>query len=725
MTCLRFRRTAGVSLLALWAAAPALAQQPTSLPPITVTTPTAQGATLERAPVAKPAEPVAAVPAAPAQAAPAPKKARAAPAQAQPSAAQAPAQASAPSPTQTNDSAPVGPTATAPAIATSDSGTSATVVTAREIEGQQIRTAAEALRSLPGVSVNRSGNSGGLTQVRLRGAEANHTLVVIDGIQANTTADGEFDFSNLPAADIERIEVIRGPMSGLYGTGAIGGVIAITTKKGRGPATVTLRSEIGTMGTRDVSVRAEGGNETGYLSASGHFKQADGFNISLPQNATTGERDGMRIGQFALAGGIKLAPNATLNMTLRHMNKFAERDGFEFFGLGAAVDDASTLKSSVWLGGVSLKVDGLDGRLTHEFKVDHNKTNNTDFDRGPFGEFKTINESKRTTAGYAATLRLDTPSIWGKHALTGLVQTEDERFSPLSDFEDGVERRRQRVSFAGEWRGTFAKQIDIAVGARHDNNDVFEDFTTWRASAAWRIPGTGFRPHASVGTAVKLPSMFEQFGSFPTFFLPNPDLKPEKSRGFDAGVEYAWMGGKAVIDVTYFNNVLTDKIATRGFPAEPFNTDGESTRDGVEVASRFLISPAISLGLSYTYTDARDPSGLREIRRQPHSGRVDLGTRFADGKGTINLAAIYNGSMTDRTFCAGLSCPAPRVELDAAWVASIAASYKLQPNVEVFGRVENALNTKYEEIYGYNTPGIAAYVGMKVTFGPGAVGGAR
>ena len=140
-------------------------------------------------------------------------------------------------------------------------GNAMSVVTGEELRAQQVRHAAEALRSLPGVAVSRSGGVGNLTQVRIRGAEGNQTLVLIDGIEANNTADGEFDFSNLSAEDIERIEVIRGPMSGLYGSNAVGGVINIITRTGKGPLSVTVRTEAGSFGTRDVVVRASGGSD--------------------------------------------------------------------------------------------------------------------------------------------------------------------------------------------------------------------------------------------------------------------------------------------------------------------------------------------------------------------------------------------------------------------------------------------------------------------------------
>ena len=144
-------------------------------------------------------------------------------------------------------------------------GNAVTVVTGEELRRQQVRSAADALRGLPGVAVNRQGGVGSITQVRIRGAEGNHTLVLIDGIEANNTSDGEFDFSNLSAEDIERIEVIRGPMSSLHGSNAVGGVVNIITRRGRGPMTVSLQAETGSFATNDVVARLSGGNDQGQL----------------------------------------------------------------------------------------------------------------------------------------------------------------------------------------------------------------------------------------------------------------------------------------------------------------------------------------------------------------------------------------------------------------------------------------------------------------------------
>ena len=191
----------------------------------------------------------------------------------------------------------------AEAIPADTVGSAVTVVTGEELRAQQVRTAVDALRSLPGVAVSRSGGIGNFTQVRIRGAEGNHTLVLVDGIEANNIADGEFDFSNLSAEDIERIEVIRGPMSGLYGSNAVGGVINIITRRGKGPLTVTVRSEGGSFGTRDMAVRAAGGNDNAHLAVSYHWRDTDGFNISpsgrRERRLAPRHADGARRGQAA------------------------------------------------------------------------------------------------------------------------------------------------------------------------------------------------------------------------------------------------------------------------------------------------------------------------------------------------------------------------------------------------------------------------------------------
>jgi vitamin B12 transporter len=611
-------------------------------------------------------------------------------------------------------------------------GNSVTVITRKDLERLQVRQVADALRSLPGVTVGRTGAHGNFTQVRIRGAEGNHTLVLIDGVEANNTTDGELDFSNLSAEDIERIEVIRGPMSALYGSNAVGGVINIVTRRGQGPLTLTLKTEAGSLGTGDVAARLSAGSQWAHFALGMHWRSTDGFNIS-PFGS---EADGMLLRSLNFTGGVKLLEGLTLDLTLRHVDKKADRDGFgdpAAVGTPAtAMDAPSFLQDQQLLAGLRLKWDTLDNKLTHQLHFKYNSTTISDRDlpAPPLLPFFFSNVGERTSYGYLGTYRFETPGLGGvKHAVSGLIEREAEVFVPKGDLGDHKARERELLAFAGEWRAAFADQVFITAGLRHDDSSVFDDFTAWRLAAAWAIKPLNLRPHASVGTAVKFPAMFEQFGQFPGFFVANPNLKPEQSLGWDAGIEIG-LGKASTLDLTYFHADLTDKIAASGlaFPAPSLiNLPGVSTRDGIELALRTRFSPSLLGTFAYTYLLAEESTGLQEIRRPRHSGRADLSYVFAGGLGTAHLGIGYNGSMTDSVFVNGpfgFPEPAGRLILDDYWLVNAAISYKLQPGVELFGRVENLFDERYQEVFGFEAAPITAFAGIKLTFGgPEGIGG--
>ncbi len=698
-----------LGLIALAPFAPASAQQVPApgneLPPIIVPAPPVQGATLERGPVRPPAPtrtvgPSTALPAAPSVT------------QAQPADG-----TSAPSDIVLDSGLP-----------TSALGTQVTVITADDIRRQNARRVPDVLKALPGVQVDSAGSVGSITQVRIRGAEGRHTRVVIDGIEANTTQNGEFDFSNLLTDDIERIEVIRGPMSSVYGAGALGGVINIVTRKAYGPPSLAVRAEVGSYGTRDISARLAAGSDAGYAALSVQGRQTNGFNIS----AEGAEKDETRLTNFALKAGLRLAPAARIDMTLRHSDK---RAGYDDFGTVARLpfltaDDANNrLTEKSTLAGATLAWDMLDGKLTQELRTNFASTNSVNryepllgFGAGFVNN--TRDEGTRLLGGYSATYRTDLPAIGLKQAVTGLVEARRETYTPFSDFGffdgDGLERSRRQIAYGAEWRGTFADRLTVIAGVRQEDNDTFVDSTTWRASLSYASKETGLRPHASAGTAVKLPGLYDQFGPNAQDYKSNPLLTPERSFGWDAGVEWSTMGGRALFDVTYFQQNLRDKITGFGgfdltdFRSFTTNAAGESRRNGVELSSRYAYSPAISLGLAYTYTDARQPNGAPEVRRAPHSGRGDVRLAFGEGRGNASFVLSYNGGRPERVFDAGFA--SSTIQLPHYWLASVAVSYKIQHNVELYARVENALDQRYQEIYGYQTGRIAAYAGVKITF---------
>jgi vitamin B12 transporter len=598
-------------------------------------------------------------------------------------------------------------------------GSAVTVVTGEQLRAQQVRHAADALRSLPGVAVSRTASPSSFTQVRIRGAEGNHTLVLIDGIDAGENAIGEFDFSSLLAEDIERIEVIRGPQSGLYGSKAIGGVINIVTKTGKGPVTASVRTEGGTLGSYDVSGRVSGGDDRGWFYASAQRRGAQSFNWS----ETGSEDDSWRNTTLSLRGGVTLLKGVTLDFSVRNSRNFTNTDDTPFFGLQVPFDSFATSDTNVFLGGVKLKWDTLDGAWSQVLSFNRNHTEvKTQSDL--FGP--SDNDNERDKFAYLATYRFHTPTfLTAEHAISGQIDTVNERFTPSSD---GLERERNQVGVVGEYRGEFFKRLSVTGNVRHDDNDTFQDFTTWRTALSLNLPELKIRPHSSVGTGVALPGMFEQFGFFlgSPPFKGNPNLKPEESLGWDAGVEFTLIKDRAFLDVTYFRANLTNEIV--GFGTSLANLNGESERSGIEVALRAQLTPSLLLGASYTYLDATgadlnlDPTGtiqFPEVRRPRHAGRGDLTYVFADGRGSVSLAAIYNGRLQDNAFFVApdFSLSTFRVEGDDYWLVNLAASYKLQKGVEVFGRMENLFDQRYQEVFGFEAAPITAFAGIKLTFG--------
>ena len=268
-------------------------------------------------------------------------------------------------------------------------GTAVSVVTATDLKNSGARTAADALRNLPGVTVNRTGGFGGLTQLRIRGAEASHTLVLIDGIEANSGADGEFDFSDLSAENIERIEVLRGAQSGLYGSKAIGGVVNIITKGGRGPLTMQGSVEGGSFGTRDLTARVSGGNDKGYVAIGIHRRDTDGFNVAPnrdPANPSFRDNDDSSMTSFSLKAGGQINRDASFDVVLKNIARNGGRDGYggQIGSLATAIDDPSRFSTNIWLAGINARWDMLDGALSHVLRANHNSTRRIDDDRGPF-----------------------------------------------------------------------------------------------------------------------------------------------------------------------------------------------------------------------------------------------------------------------------------------------------------------------------------------------------
>lgn len=594
-------------------------------------------------------------------------------------------------------------------------GSSFTLLDPAALEDRQTRVVSDILRDVPGVSISRSGGVGGFTQLRLRGTEANHTLVLIDGIEASDPFLGEFDFATLIADDVARIEVLRGQQSATYGSDAIGGVVHYITASGADAPGLRGRIDAGSFGT--VTGAARIGGVAGGLdyTVSGAFLDTDG---TPSARRGIGNRD-LASSNHQLSGKLAyaLAPNFRLMATGRYSRLEADTNpqDFDFTSptYGFVVDGADSLTSRSFLGLLRAELDLLDDRWTHAATIQLNDTHRasrTD------GGLTSDNRGERFKAAYDTTLRFGADAL--AHAVTLAADFERERFRSVAVFapsaaNDG--RSTDNLGLVAEYDLRIGDRAGFGASLRHDANNRFDDATTWRVRGSYALTDA-LRVRAAAGSGIKNPTNYELFGFDPASFIGNPDLKPEKSQGIEAGIDLSLADDRLTLATTLFRSVLRDEIYTiftPAFVATPANRETRSRQRGIELAVRALPAPGWRVDLAYTYLDAIE-AGAEEVRRPPHIGSANLTWREPSDRFGATLTARYNGKTFDSNFT---NLPlGPRVRLDEYVLVNFAADVKLAPRVELFGRIENLFDRTYEDVFTYRAPGRGAFAGIRAGF---------
>lgn len=594
-------------------------------------------------------------------------------------------------------------------------GSSVTVVTAEEIEERGHDTLTDVLRSVPGVAVSQSGSRGSLSQVRIRGGEANHTLVLIDGIEVNSLGNGFFDFADFMAGEIERVEVLRGPQSGIYGAGAHSGVISVVTKSGRGlnGARATALAEGGSFGTGRGAASFQAGNGQVYGALNVDAYRTDGFNISRFGS----ERDDSEAVVASAKVGADVTPDLNVEGFIRHTNRRAQTDPVGAASLVVDRDNLSRNETSI--GRISATHSAFDGRWVNSTSASFLREDlslRDDPSAAPPNDFNSRGE--RFDIEHKSILTAQT-DLWGgeRHTFTVKGDYRDERFDYETGFPTVRDVQRDRIGITAEYLVDLASQTTLSAALRHDWNDGFDDVTTWRLTASQRFD-TGTRLHASIGTGVTNPTFIEQFGIFGSF-VGNPDLVPEESLGWDVGVEQTLFDGRLVVDATIFSTRLKDEIVTiypSPAPSTLINADGTSRRDGVELTATLKPTDWLDLAASYTYTDARNNEDISLVRRPRHTASFDATARFQGDRGRASLGLVYNGEMTD-IFSNPVTFDPETVHLGSYTLLNARIAYDVTDEVTLFARAENVLDQDYEEVFSYRAPGFAAYAGVKVALG--------
>lgn len=558
-------------------------------------------------------------------------------------------------------------------------GSSVTVIDRMEIEARDKVTVLELLRTVPGLEVSSTGGPGGATSVFVRGANSNATLVLFDGVRANSPTGGGFDFAEITTDNVERIEVLRGPQGALYGAEAIGGVISISTRRGSvDGVTGNMDVEGGTDDYGRLQVGVRGGRGTVDYSVTASHQQNDGFS-KASERAGNSEKDDWQNSTATAALGVDFADDGRFDVSVRAFDAETGLDGFEF--LVGPVDDLDyqQVRAGLFLSTQVSKDVGGKARLSFRAGVAQDELEGID-PTTFFNNF--LIDSQIAEADIRADVALSQSDT-----LTLGYTFQDQDGSSLGSFDVGTDLS----SFYLQNQWTHGDDLSIVVGVRNDDHSTFGDETTYRGSVSYLLP-SATRLHASVGTGFKAPSYFDLF--FP--FFGNPNLKAETSTGWDLGFSQSLYGERASFDVTYFDNQFDDLIS---FDAdfEAVNIAEASAR-GVETSFGWVVSERFRWDINHTWTDSEDDATRAQLARRPKQ-RLTTSLFFEPSKAwrsTVTVVAVQDRIDSDGS-------PMDDYErLDAS------VSYRVREGLRLGARLMNLLDQTYEEINGFTTPGFQA-----------------
>ena len=609
-----------------------------------------------------------------------------------------------------------------------------TVIDRATIDARGYATLAEALAAVPGLRIVQSGGAGANASVFTRGTNSNHTLVLRDGIAINDPSDpgGLFNFGVDTLADVERIEIIRGPMSSLYGSGAIGGVINLISRRGRGPAQATASLGVGipdavrasaglsgSVGRFDYNLQAEARGERGF------------DNTPRRMRVHTGERDGYSGALAAVELGFTPLDGTRVFGYLRGRTARFGLDDTGFPAYDSRYYRGRDENVQGRIGATSTLFDGiLETRLvlahTSSFRhytqgleaLDPNQTASDSRYRG-----------ERTTLQWNNTVRLPDYGAARDSAIRfGYEYTQDAARSTLntSSFGFGFQNsvRASAASNAGNIgvQTTLFQRLTVTADLRHEDGRYGGNATTWRTGAVLAVPEIWSRLKLAYGTAFKAPSLFDLFGINNFGYIGNPRLRPERSQGWEAGIAVDIPGPTrkdlATVEITYFDNRIRDLISTvfnSSFTASTTQNTNRARSHGVEASLTLRPAEWLDAILTYTYTDARNTqSNTRLLRRPKDQATASLRISPLPGL-TIAPEIVYSGPfqdflIDDNGFPVGVG------RAKSGFIGNISVTYAITPKLTAFIDGRNIGGSRFEAANGFQTPGTRVLAGVRARF---------
>jgi len=595
---------------------------------------------------------------------------------------------------------------------------SVTIITKEELERSKKHTLVEILEGVLGITTVQNGPPGGASSVFLRGANSEHTLVMIDGVELNDpmSPSRSCDISHLSLDAVERIEVLRGPQSTLYGSDALGGVINIITKKGNGRPRFLFSSSGGSYRSLVNNAELSGSTEKLHYSFGMSHYMTDGFSAAASTVEGNEEADGYRNLTLTGRAGYRTADNIDLDLSLRFVDTRSDIDNFG----GAFGDDPNHIQefdTLILKGGLrSLLLQNRWEQILNVSYADfHRQSENPTDEEHPFDSDRSDFQSSQWKLDWQHNLFLH-----HSNTLTFGLEYQQEQgkseyhseslFGPFSSLFP--QKKASTTAAYIQDRVSVFDRFFATIGARLDHHSRTGTSVTYRLAPAYYIQQTGTKFKTTLGTGFKSPSLYQLFAP-PTFYGPigNENLKPEETTTWDIGIEQNLWQRRLTLGATYFSSRFENLIDF------DFSQGYINILDSYSKGTEFFLwtKPADNLLLeaSYTRTEAKNKdTGERLLRRPKDKFTARLNLSFLE-KGQLSISLIHTGERDDIEVVGWTS---KRVTMPSSTLINAVTSYDILQNVQVFVRLDNLLDAEYEMIKGFGTPGFSAYFGFKIHF---------
>jgi vitamin B12 transporter len=606
-------------------------------------------------------------------------------------------------------------------------GASVTVLDARDLETQQTVVLTDILKQVPSLVVTRNGGLGQPASISLRGGEAGQTVVLIDGVRVNdssTTDDSAAAaLGDLLVNNIDRVEVLRGPQSTLYGSDAIGGVVNIITRRG-GPAPFAFdaSAEGGSFGTFHANVAANGQDGIVEYGAGVNFLTTTGISAADSRNGNH-ENDGYT--NVGATANVRLHVSDTVSADLRGYYTHGHDDFDDGFGGPPdflVADSAANNTNELKVGYVGLNADLFDGRFNNRVAILATAGARTFFDSASdtvHKNFEFLSSASRFE--YQGVVDVDaatgTEVTFG--AETQLSTFRNNNFGVFALFSPPVISGHDRLTgYYAQGQTTLLEQLTLTAGVRLDDDDQFGTHTSYKFNAAWNIPDWNTTLRANIGNAFKAPSLFQEFGPNSN---PITKLKPETATGWEVGVDTGVWENRVRGSLTYFDRRTTDQIDFQNCftpadaPGCPLRLDAfgyyinlnKTRASGIEAILSADITDTLNVKLNYTNMSAVNSVTHLDLARRPQNLASTVVTWLPVEGATVGASVTYQGKRFNDA--------ANLTPLNANTQVDLFGSYDLTAQWQLFGRVENLFNDRTEQVTGYGVPGLGAYAGLRAT----------